>query len=108
MDRKLAANQGSTLGFGTNQPSRGNGGSRSRASRLEGKVCPRCGRILTTAERLLAEMQPPAVCTDCTHKELVELEARIRMATPASRRIRWNKMIGRAATKASERLAAAL
>ncbi len=42
-------------------------------SRLEGKICSRCGRILTVAERLIGEIIPPAVCRECTLEELAEL-----------------------------------
>ncbi len=78
------------------------------SSKLEGRICARCGRILTTSERVIGQHMPPAVCTECTHGELARLEDAIEAAAPARRRERWATMVRRAARRVAARREAAL
>ena len=64
-------------------------------SRISGKVCERCGRVLTTTERMLAEVMPPAVCRECTLQELADIERQLAVVG-GLRQETWEKMIQQA------------
>ncbi len=73
-----------------------------RTPRLTGKVCVRCGRILNETERLLGELAPPAVCADCTSRELGLVEAALEAWT-WRRRARFARLVNRAARNVAAR-----
>jgi len=47
---------------------------RAHRARTEGKICARCSRILTVTERAAGRTTPPALCRNCTRRELAEIE----------------------------------
>ncbi len=100
MDRKTAVSQ--QFGMVTTRRA----SARRQESKLEGKVCPSCGRILTTAERLAAETMLSAVCTECSERELTDLEAQVRTLIAAGRQARWSKMVDRALARVTLKAAA--